>query len=395
MKLLLAALWPLGASAWSVSNTSRAFVMWNTSTPQMQCVEVPDTPTRAFLDFEGNTVLVAGNTAARFSYGPNLLNTTRSCTILLNATKSPDPQVYASNEFIHSTYSFNNGTVVALLHDEFPGMNYNRSDGSPWCTLNSTERHWPYCWTVSISLAVSQDWGRTWQRPLPPPANLVAAVPYAYESTRTIFGWGDMGGIVPGPDGYFYTPMYNRMSKGLQSNGTCVMRTRSLLDPRSWRGWDGADFTVPFVSAYTLQPGEEANHICTVLDPAVFPEPCVIYGVTFSTFFQRFVATVNCNSMARPIHVRDYKIWVTTSVDMVNWDPLTLLLDPKGPPEVPQYGGADMITYPTLLDVEAPSKGDFSYSHIGKNATLTYVVNSENFWIWGRQIMGLNVTFSA
>ena len=389
--LFLAAL--RACCAITCTNTSRAFLLWNTTESPRGCVEVPDTPARAFLDSAGGTVLVAGNTAARFSYGPSVLNTTRSCTILLNKTNSPDPSRYASSEFIHSTYSFHNGTVVALLHDEFPGMNYNQSGGASWCNITTGPR-WPRCWTVSVSLAVSQDWGRSWQRPLPPPANLVAAVPYPYESTRTIFGWGDMGGITPGPDGFFYVPMYNRMTKGLQANGTCVMRSNALLDPRSWRGWDGAAFSVPFVSAYGLQPGEEARHICAVLDPAVFPEPCVIYGATWSTYLSRFVATVNCNTMARPIHEQDYKIWFTTSADFVHWDPLALLLDPRGPPEVPQYGGADMITYPTLLDVDSPSKGDFSYSRIGQNATLTYIVNSENFWIWGRQLMGVNVSFA-
>ena len=378
------------AAAISATNTSRAFLLWNTTVSPVGCVEVPDTPARAFLDSTGSTVLVAGNTAARFSHGPSVLNTTRTCAILFNKTNSPDPSLYASNEFIHSTWSFNNGTVVALLHDEFPGMNFNQSDGAPWCNITTGPR-WPRCWTVSISLAVSQDWGRSWQRPLPPPANLVAAVPYPYESSRTIFGWGDMGGITRGPDGFFYVAMYNRMDKGLQANGTCVMRSNALLDPRSWRGWDGAAFTVPFASAYGLPPGEAARHICAVLDPAIFPEPCVIYGTTWSTYLRRFVATVNCNSMARPIHFRDYKIWYTTSADMIHWEPLALLLDPRGPPEVPQFGGADMITYPTLLDA---GEGAFSYARIGRNATLTYIVNSENFWVWGRQLMGVNVTFA-
>ena len=50
------------------------------------------------------------------------------------------------------------------------------------------------------------------------------------------------------------------MTKGLQSNGTCVMRSNALLDPRSWRGWggDARGFAVPFVSAYTMPPGTEA-----------------------------------------------------------------------------------------------------------------------------------------
>jgi hypothetical protein len=201
-----------------------------------------------------------------------------------------------------------------------------------------------------------------------------------------------MGGITQDPrDGFFYVAMYNRMSKGLQSNGTCIMRTRTLLEPGSWRGWDGSGFTVPFVSAYTLAPGEEAAHICTVLDAAIFPEPCVLYGTTWSTFLLRFVATVNCNTMARTAFGDNTTIFITTSADMVHWEPLSLLLQP----EVPPFGGQDMITYPTLLDASAPSRGDASYASIGQNATLTYVINSRNFWIWGRQLMGVNVSFSG
>ena len=37
------------------------------------------------------------------------------------------------------------------------------------------------------------------------------------------------------------------------------MRSNSLLDPRSWRGWSGSDFSVSFVSAYTLAPGDQGK----------------------------------------------------------------------------------------------------------------------------------------
>jgi hypothetical protein len=34
---------------------------------------------------------------------------------------SPDPSLYATNEFIDATYAFDNGTVYALLHVEYEG----------------------------------------------------------------------------------------------------------------------------------------------------------------------------------------------------------------------------------------------------------------------------------
>jgi hypothetical protein len=83
---------------------------------------------------------------------------------------------------------------------------------------------------VSLSLAVSSDWGRSWAHASPPPSNLVAAVPYRYEDSTTIFGWGDMGGITRGPDGFFYVAMYNRMDKESSVAGGHVPTIRMLLN---------------------------------------------------------------------------------------------------------------------------------------------------------------------
>ena len=288
---------------------SAPFVLWNTSVSHCERdgspIDLPDTPARAFVGAGGRTVVVAVDSTSRLSAGPSLLATSRDCAIVWNSTLSADPATYASDEFLDATWSFGNGTVVALLHDEFPGGNF-RKEG-----VNCTHAGWPACWTVSLSLAISQDGGRSWAHAAPPPRNLVAAVPYPYEDSTTIFGWGDTGGIVRDPrTGLFYATMYNRMAKGLQPRGICVMRTPSLLDPSAWRGWSGTDFSVPFVSAYGLAPGTEAAHICAVLDEAMFPPPCVMYGVTWSTFLSAFVATINCWAIAeqRPANYSIYMV---------------------------------------------------------------------------------------
>jgi hypothetical protein len=360
------------------------FTLWDTRASACEKrfgpIDLPDTPARAFLDDTGATVLVTVDSTSRLSRGPSLLATTRDCAIVLNSTLSPDPARYATDDgFLDATHSFNNGTVVALLHDEYPGMNFNA------CTIKPFV--WPGCWTVSLSLAVSQDWGRSWARAAPPPANLVAAVPYPYESTHTIFGWGDTGGITPHPtDGYFYVAMNNRMTKGLQSNGTCVMRTNALLDPRSWRGWNGTAFAVQFTSAYTLPPGAQAAHICTVLAP-FRASPCTVLGTAYSLPLRAFVATLGCWPDAQPGPVDNTFYWAT-SADFVHWSvPVPLFTPPRQP-------NTQFYLYPALLDADAPARGDVNYATLGATATLTYVRVTDNFYTEGRQLLGQNMTFS-
>ena len=366
----------------TVEITSQPFTLWDTLSSHCEKdgspIDLPDTPARAFLDSAGRTVVVSVDSTSRLSLGPSLLSTTRDCTIVLNSTLSPNPALYASDEFIDATWSFGNGTVVALIHDEFPGSKFG----------NCTHSGWPACWTVSLSLAVSQDGGHSWAHALPPPANLVAAVPYRYEDSTTIFGWGDTGGIVQDPrDGAFYATMYNRMDKGLQRRGTCVMRSRSLLDPASWRGWSGTDFDVPFASAYDVAPGAEAAHICSVLDEGVFPPPCVMYGVAWSVYLEAFVATLSCWPIAEPMR-SNYTLYWSTSPDMIHWDAMRLLVQPDAPPHT------NMITYPAFLDAQAPGRGDRNFATIGQNATLTYVRRTVDFWTFGAQLLGVNVSFT-
>ena len=379
---------PRPALAGAAAPVGPVFTVWDTRNSSCEKkfgpIDLPDTPARAFLDAGGATVLVTVDSTSRLSFGPSLLNTTRDCTIVLNSTLSPDPSRYATDDgFIDATHSFGNGTVVALLHDEFPGMNFNNCDVKPVV--------WPCCWSVSLSLAISNDWGHTWARASEPPSNLVAAVPYRYDpappAANTIFGWGDSGGITPHPtDGFFYVAMNNRMTKELQSNGTCVMRTNALLDPRSWRGWSGSDFSVPFVSAYTLAPGEEAAHICTVLEPFA-ASPCTVLGTTYSTYLGAFVATLGCWADAQPVPFSNTFLW-TTSPDFAHWAVPVPLFTPPSMPSTQFY------LYPALLDANAPARGDNNFMTIGETATLTFVAVRNNFYTEGRQLLGQNFTFS-
>jgi hypothetical protein len=78
------------------------FTLWNTLNSSCEKkfgpIDLPDTPTRAFLDERGATVLVSVDSTSRLSFGPSLLNTTRDCAIVVNSTLSDDPSVYATDD---------------------------------------------------------------------------------------------------------------------------------------------------------------------------------------------------------------------------------------------------------------------------------------------------------
>ena len=125
-------------------------------------------------------------------------------------TGDGNPAMFSGNEFLDSAIAFSNGTVVSLIHTEFPGNRYNM--------CNSTA--YPLCWTVTIGLAISHDWGATWSHARPPPHHLMAAVPYVYDETQLAYGWGDPSNIVLNPnDGYYYVAMWNRHQIGKQKSG--------------------------------------------------------------------------------------------------------------------------------------------------------------------------------
>jgi hypothetical protein len=270
--------------ALTISTTSSPFTVWDSlnsecakripgGKPGKPAIDLPDTPVNAFSDDGGTVHLVSADTTSRISTGSSLLRTTRNCSIVMNSTLSPDPALYATDEFLDGTWAFPNGTVYSLLHVEYPGMNFGRCDG------NGTT--YPYCWTVAMTLSVSHDWGSSWQHAREPPDHMVAAPPYRYHGSATTpnAGWGDSSGITRSPtDGFFYSVAHNRFAEGLQGNGSCVMRTRDISNPRSWRGWGGETrgFTVVFASPYaaTAPSYDPSQHICTPLD---LPD-CVVMG---------------------------------------------------------------------------------------------------------------------
>jgi len=279
--------------------------------------------------------------------------------------------------------------VVALVHTEYPGNVYNSTGpNAPECTIHP----YPTCWTVTIGLAVSHDFGNTWAHARPPPHHLVAAVPYQYNQSQRASGWGDPSNILRHPvDGYYYAAIWNRNQVGLQAPGICMMRTNDLMDPASWRAWDGKAYTKSFVSPYGMVPGTEGEHVCTVTNlPAgsCVPLPgekrgCQAAGIAWSVYLKKFVVTLGCGSNFQ---------WATSD-DLITWsDPQ--LLDVRHNMPANQSKIVRAMNYPTFMDPTAPQAfGDKNFYTIGQNPYLFWASIGHSPYSDGRHQWATPFTF--
>lgn len=351
--------------------TGAPFTVWASVDSLHKCGvnDTPDIPARAFVDGNNVTHMIDGSTSFHWMTGPTVFNQTRNCTPAWNSTQNPDPSMFASAEWLDSPYVFGNGTVVALVHVEYDAMNIE----VPKCPHN-----YPLCWTVTVSLAISDDWGFTWRHARPPPAHLVAAVPYKFNQTQLASGWGDPSNIFRSPhDDLYYFAVMNRNQVGRQAPGVCFARTADLTDPSSWRAWGGESYNVSWVSPYTLQPGEEAAHICVVSNLPT----CAPGGVVWSTYLSLYVVTMSCDGGS---------VLISTSADLVTWSPTqTLLTMHDLPPEVSK--NVTSITYPTFIDPSAADGGNFMA--IGQNPPLFWASIGHSPWTDGRRLWATPFTF--
>ncbi|KAG7352493.1 hypothetical protein IV203_008541 [Nitzschia inconspicua] len=409
----------LPASSIFIRSIGEPIMVWSSLDTWKKCrlIDVPDIPARVFVTNTTHThrnpnlQMICGAVGYHEMHGPSLLNQTRSCDISWNATKDGDPSHFAGNEFIDSTVRFDNGTVIALIHTEYPGERYNACDTAVTekeresdDSSSQPERQrryfdalnlqnpltYPTCWMVTIGLGISFDWGHTWQHIAEPPHHLVAAVPYTYKQEFPAYGWGDPNNIVRNPnDGYYYVTVWNRNQVGVQGPGICVMRTNDLMDPKSWRAWNGSKFAVPFVDPYRVftpskREFDPKDHVCETLDiPGTTREDCNMFGVLWNNDLRQFIGTVGCDTDPNKRNT----FFFTTSTDVIHWSPIQEMYHRSRdlPPEVAAM--TTSIHYPTLLDSGSFSKyGDTNFYTVGKTPYLFWTGTGHSPYKDGRHL---------
>ncbi len=205
------------------------------------------------------------------------------------------------------------------------------------------------CWYNAITLATSTDKGATYSHPAAP-QHLVAVPPYPYVPDSGAWGYMAPSNIVYNQkDGFFYA-LVSAQAHLLQQRGTCVMRTKTLDDPTSWRAWDGTGFNVQFVNPYAEPTADPARHLAQPV--SVLETEGISESLTFNTYFGKFllVGATGLWVEGKLIH----GFYYTLSDDLLHWSERKLIMPGKLPwsPEVP----GEVVLYPSLVDPDDTSR---------------------------------------
>jgi hypothetical protein len=352
-------------------------------TPRDSCSpnDVPDAMARAFRDSTGMVHLIAASSDMYQGLGPTLTTVERSCDAAFHSANDPDPAAFNDQIWLDSFYTFDGKTIAALSHTEYhgwahPGECHSQNFGE--CEYDSDTYH------------VSHDGGYHFES-FKAPKNFLAGIPYRYAIDRGPMGYSVDTNIIQ-IGGWYYAiatdwtwPPNCTGTTGphhcLTPGGGAPIRTSNVLDPSSWRGWSGKDFSVSFVDHYVGPLTDRQKHIYTPVPYMGFVNAINVYpaaNVVVATLWDYWD-----NELGPP------GLYLTTSTDLINWTKPQLVVtlktllaaDPKG---------SWLYAYFSLID---PDATDLNFSAIGEHPYLYYVRLDNNSQ--GRVLFRRRLTLTA
>ena len=170
-----------------------------------------------------------------------------------------------------------------------------------------------------------------------------------------------------------------------------MVRSDNLLDPGSWRGWNGSHYSVAFASPYKNHSSSNSSnssssfdpsqHICTVLPyhPQLNPNQCHPAGLVYMPSSKFFVLTWTC---------QDDFFYMTASNDpnLQNWSRPYLFFNRTKNLSVDALHYVVSIAYPNLLD---PHSDDDNFGTIGDEPYLFFVSLGHSPTTDGRRALAL------
>ena len=309
--------------------------------------DFPDAPARAIHVADGSVQLYATDRENRVNAGPDLLHLQHRCPVIYRGGGNDDPGAYDDRAWIASPWTPDGRTIWAVVHNEFHG--HLRK------ALCPTGRYMD-CWFNALTLAVSHDGGRSFQRAAGKP--LVAMLPYRYDEV----GLGHHGYFNPSNivslNGDRYMFAFATQANA-QRAGNCLLRSHAIDQPNAWRGWDGTAFTISFADPYAQPAGsvQPEHHVCTPVDLGALRWP--VTSLVRHEPSGLFVVLMQDTGPGGGIYY-------ATSPDLLRWSAPALLLSAVG---LPAWicSGPDAIAYPSLLD---PASTDRNFETVGDRASL-------------------------
>lgn len=329
--------------------------VFDTKTQSCERDDIPDGRAEAFRDQNNLVHLFSTHWVARAMVGPNLNQVRHSCTVVFRSQKDPNPADFQNYSWLSGFFTMDGRNVAAVVHNEFhgpevPGM----------CTM-AAPRPGMDCWWDSITYAVSHDGGNSFGQP-PPPANLVASLPYQFArgAEQGKVGYQAPTNIVQA--GSFYFILINTWKYRAQEFGACLLRTTDPFNPQSWRAWDGSGFDVQFVDPYRMTVADPDRHVCQPVAPRELP---TVEGIRYLPAAGVYVAT----ELAPDRRFGTPGFYLNTSRDLLHWSAPTLLSTKEDLFAAEPPGRWDYL-YLSLLD---PGSTDRNFATVGNTPYLYYV----------------------
>jgi hypothetical protein len=335
---------------------------FDTSKESCEQIDIPDAAARAFKDFKGTVHLIASHYVTRAGLGPTLESAKHNCQVVYQSAHDGNVADFNDATWLNAFYDLDGKRIVALGPMEYHGWEH-----AGMCASKSDSAS---CWYNVDTYNLSEDGGYHFARPKPP-GNFFLGLPYKYQVNQGPQGYSVDANIVKvGP--WFYDEVYAwswppNCGKGrgqkpcLVADAACAIRTGNILDPSSWRGWDGKDFTVEFVNPYDAAVANPQAHVCA-------PVPYLDFstGINYHPASHLFVATLWNQGSAS---WGPQGIYFTTSPDFIHWSkPELAMTQNEMFRREPQ--GNWSYQYFSLID---PKSQDLSYMGITDNPYLYYV----------------------
>ena len=343
---------------------------------------IPDLPPRAFRRADGRVQLVMAHTANRRMIGPSLDGLANECAVQLDSSHDSDPAAFDDNEWIAATHTTDGTHVTAILHHEYHGYEHGN------CAAPPADR-FSRCWSNSLTLATSDDQGDTFTHAAPP-GHLVATLPYRYVDWQSgnsgLFAPSNIVQKHPQPqadDHYYMLVEATPDDRMEQQYGACLLRTRTLDDPSSWRAWDGVGFNVRFVDPYASPSAPPAMHLCEPVSP--YDSHFLNAQITWNSYLERYVL-IDASGKYRAQRANFAPstedmvpgVYYSTSTDLINWTDRKLLMQAEirfswrvgADPDSGECLDDDFIAYPALLD---PGSSSRNFDTTGATPYLYFV----------------------
>jgi hypothetical protein len=305
---------------------------------------IPDQPARAFRDHNGQVNLIASHYIVRRALGSTLGTAVPQCPVILTSKDDRTVSHWDYLQWLSAPYTRDGRNVYSLSHEEYRGWLF---ESGGYCVKSGEPNDWQKCWYNVITLASSTDGGATFSH-LPSPTHFVAGPAYRYARGNGPIGFFSPSNIVRAQDGYYYTIVHVE-PYGVQAKGACLWRTQDVSDPKSWRAWSGAGFTVRFLDPYVNTITDPAQHKCAPVGSQTIETGSD--SLTWSTYLKKWLLVrAGGGSGGFPSGFYMY-----TSDDLVNWTTWTRMLTAELP-WTHTCGEPDYHLYPSLLDPESKSR---------------------------------------